>query len=171
MGSNRVLRSHLMKIFEIYANECFVEAVVTYLANKGYIKKLKKKLNELLMKHLQDQQSKSNKSKSAASISQESLYSVSIDTLRQVFAQYHKDEHSYKVLFDRILHRYLYTEQQQYFPNMEINYQKFLEIIVLNHQVQMDQKLLKAIILLTKQPSQVSHSPLFMMHVKSKESN
>ena len=54
IGSNRVLRSQLMKIFEIYANECFVEAAITYLGHKGYIKKLMTKLNELLSKHLQD---------------------------------------------------------------------------------------------------------------------
>lgn len=44
LGSNRVLRSNLLKIFHIYAIECFVEATLTYLGNKNYIRKLIAKL-------------------------------------------------------------------------------------------------------------------------------
>lgn len=48
VGSNRALISNLKNILKIYARECFIEAVVTYLGFKNFLKKYLGKIKENL---------------------------------------------------------------------------------------------------------------------------
>ena len=103
LGSKRVLINNVPFVYNIYAEETFVEALFTYLGTKNYLSKAYSKLLEGM--HIIDP--KKN-------------ILVSLDVLNKALASYYGDEFSYKLNLQEIIDHYLSKTKAKYQPYMEI---------------------------------------------------
>ena len=112
MAHNRILVSNYQKIFEIYSQEVFIEAVFPYFSTQMNHNKQQEKI----MKELK-------------CIEPSRAVYVPIENLLTAFQKYYGDELTYKLHFDIVKNQYLKQMKVTYSQGMEIDVQQFFTVM------------------------------------------
>ena len=104
MSHNRILVQNLAKIFDIYATEMFVEAIIAYFSSYFHVKKTISKLQVLLKE-----------------IDNKRYILVPLDYLIKAFVKFYGDEFSYIIHLNMILKPYLQKKHEMERPDLEID--------------------------------------------------